>query len=454
MNDNEDKTIDTTHLNKRLMGNVVRLPLQVVEAHGSALDTVEHGRLLDFWGDEGVSSLGYNTRELRDAIEAFLATSAPHQLPDVYPNQIRWDAAETICAATEMDRIFFANSGAEANETAIKLARKYAWDKEGKPMESESFIGDISGEVRHRPSERYAAVARRHIVLTVAGNFHGRTGYAMAAADFRVSPYHRWGYGPLPQGFGVLDPERGWKQVVTDGREHAPAEPQWDKVAAVTFAPVLGNNVVYTYPKAFWEQIATLRTIHGFTIIHDDVQAGSGRSGHFATYQGIAEQHGLAPSLVRPDILCLGKGMALGFPMSAVLASQEVAKAFTPGVHFNTFGGSPFVCFMAQRYFAWLNENLSHVRYIGRLIRDAFQFRPWISAHDGMGLLNAFQPDYAKHGYNGFDFCHEARNHGLSLVTHRPLGPIRFTPPMNVTDRELMMAFTALDDTHIALLRR
>lgn len=447
-NANDDTTISTLHLNKRLMGNVTRLPVQVGEAVRASLNTEEHGEILDFWGDEGVCSLGYNTPQLLQAIQSFLGTGAPHQLPDVYPNKVRWDAAELICRSTEMDRIFFANSGAEANETAIKLARKFAWDQEGKPMENENYIGEVSGEVRTRRSDRYAAVAKRHVVLTVAGNFHGRTAFAMAAADFRVSPYHRFGYGPLPMGFGVLDPDQGWQQVVTDGREHEARTPDWSTVAAVTLAPVLGNNVVHTYSREFWEQLGALRKQHGFLIIHDDVQAGSGRAGHFATYQGLHED----AELVRPDILCLGKGIALGFPMSAVLASERVTASFTPGVHFNTFGGSPWVCHMASVYYRWLGENLDKVRANGERIRLAFASRPWIKHHDGMGMLNAFTPDFERFGYSGYNFSHRARDFGLSLVTHRPYGPIRFTPPMNISDADLARALDALDRTHLSLI--
>jgi len=417
-NPNEDTSIDTSALNKRLMGNIVRLPVEVQRAVDSQLFQEDGERFLDFWGDEGVCSLGYNSDEYRDAVQNFFRTGAPQQLPDIYPTGIRWQAAEMICNRVGMDRIFFSNSGTEAVEAAIKIARKHWWDKEPNPKDDR--------------------IGKRHIVLTVEGNFHGRTGLSMAAGDYRVSPYHRHGFGPLAQGFGVIAPDGdfNFKQVVTDSKEHEPREIEWDTVAAVIFAPVLGNNLVKTYPDAFFKSLDKIRAETGVLIIHDDVQAGSGRAGEYATWQ---------KSGSKPDIMTLGKGIAMGHPMSCMLATEEVAQAFTPGVHFNTFGGAPFCCYLAIEMYSWLDDNLDEVRKKGNMIRDFFAGQDWIVDHDGAGLLNAFTPDFV--GYNGFDFMHGARRNGLLLATHRPFGPIRFTPPLNVSYIDLEIALEALQTT-------
>ena len=430
-NSNEDKSINTEEYNKRLMNNVVRLPMVIGPAQGSSMLDVESGQeLVDYWGDEGVCSLGYNTPEVVQAVLKFFGSGHPHQLPDIYPNQRRWDAAELICDRTGMDRIFFANSGAEANEGAIKMARKYWWDQEGQPM-----VNEVKADV-----------AKRHVILTIEGNFHGRTALAMAAGDFRVSPYHRWGFGEMPKGFGVLAPSEGWKQVVTDGVIHSAQEPDWDTIAAINLAPVLGNNCVKTYPREFWEKLAQIREEHGLLLIYDDVQAGSGRAGYFATWQHPDIQ-------VKPDIMMLAKGIAMGFPMSCILARDDVAATFTPGVHFNTFGGSPFVCHMAVEMYRWLDEHIEEVREKGELIRKGFAQMEWIKEHDGSGLLNAFLPDFEAHGYDGFKFIHEARTLGLSLATHRQFGPIRFTPRLNVPVEEVREALAAINAVHMRLAK-
>lgn len=433
-NPNEEKpTYDATEYNRHLMNNVIRTPLVVSTAQGEVINTPQ-GPLLDFWGDEGVCSLGYNTPEFTQALLGFMATGAPHQLPDVYPHEFRWQAAEMLCTRTEMDKVFFACTGTEANEGAIKLARKFWWDREGSPMRSDVL----------------ASRAKRHVILTVEGNFHGRTANSSAAGDFRVSPYHRWGFGPTPMGFGVLSASADahgnvhFEQVVTNGVEHVPKEPDWETVAGVIMAPVLGNNVVHTYGREFWVALEKLRKETGVLVIYDDVQAGNGRAGYNATWQ-----HPLCR--VKPDIMTLAKGMAMGFPMSALLASADVAKAFTPGVHFNTFAGSPLISWMAVKYIEWLDANLAEVREKGARIRAKFSAREWIKHHDGWGMLNAFTPDFERHGYDGFDFVTEARRHGLSLCTHRQFGPIRFTPPMNVSEDVLRKAFEALDRTDNAL---
>lgn len=437
MNTNIDSTLTNDDYNRRLMGNIQRLPLVVASAQGATLKLQDGRELLDFWGDEGVCSLGYNTVEYRAAVAKF-PPAAPHQLPDIYPNQLRFKAAEVIALRTEMDRVFFSGSGAESNEAAIKLARKYWWDKDtGVKRDTKAW------ERRHAP------VHARHRILTVEGNFHGRTAFAMAAGDFRCSPYHRWGFGPIPEGFGVIKPvydattgECKFMEVVADGVEHdEPREVDWSTVAAVILAPVLGNNVVQTYPPAFWAGLARIRAMTGTLLIYDDVQAGNGRAGHFATYQH--------PECgVKPDIMTLAKGIAMGYPMAVTLASEDVAASFTPGVHFNTFAGSPFVCHMAIQMYAWLDRNLPLVRAIGDRIRAEFKKREEWLTYSGWGMLNGFTPLYDKFKYDGYKFCTEAREHGLSLVTHRPLGIIRFTPPFTIAPHELDAAFKALDATH------
>jgi len=422
--------------NGRLMNNVERYPLLVGAAQGSTLynegcadkkkwmhaEPMPYG-LLDYWGDEGVCSLGYNSPEVFRAIHKFLGTGYPHQLPDIYPHPLRYQLADMLCERTGMDRVFLANSGTEANESAIKIARKYWWDR-GKHTKYDD------------------KVAERHIIFTIEGNFHGRTGLSLAAGDFRVSPYHRWGFGPLPEGFAVLTADPDWtrpvfKQVVSNGEEHEPVEPDWESAAAIILAPVLGNNCVRTYPQAFFDELMYIRQKYGVLLIFDDVQAGSGRAGAYATWQHYN---------VKPDIMTLAKGMAMGFPMSAMLATEKVARTFTPGVHFNTFGGSPFVCHMAIEMLRWLDDHMEEINEKGKFIREWLaSLDDCIGAVDGIGMLNAFTPVWDELPFDGFQLIREARKHGLSMATHRASGPVRFTPPLNVAMEEIN---TAIDKLH------
>lgn len=429
---NADSSYDHTQYNRRLMGNIVRMPLIAGLASGATFQETLSGRsLLDFWGDEGVASMGYNTAEFHNAMEEFLKSGQPHRLPDVYPHELRFQAAEIICSRTGMDRLFFSNSGTEANEAAIKLARKYWWDREAE--EGQPGFGDAFPQHKN--------CARRHKIYTLAGNFHGRTGYSLAASDFQVSPYHRVGFGVSAPGFGVISDD--FKEVAFDGVVlGGDVEPDWTKVAAVMMAPVLGNNLVKTYPDSFWQKLEAMRKKHGFLVVYDDVQAGNGRAGHYATWQ----KYG-----VKPDIMTLSKGIAMGFPMSVTLASEAVAASFTPGVHFNTFGGTLMMCHFAIKLYQWLDDNIHLVRERGEFIREQFDSRSWISHFDGSGMLNAFQPDFELHGYDGYQFIAKSRELGLALVTHRQHGMIRFTPPLNVSLVDLRRAFDILDETHKAL---
>jgi len=431
---NADSSYDHEQYNKRLMGNIVRMPLVAGHARGAHLEIApidggEMRSILDFWGDEGVASLGYNSDEFRMAMAEFLNAELPQRLPDVYPHELRWKAAEIICSRTGMDRLFYSNSGTEANEAAIKLARKYWWDKEA--SEGNPGFGEAYPQLKN--------CARRHKIYTIEGNFHGRTGYSLAASDYRVSPYHRTGYGVSAPGFGVITDDL--REVAFDCQEMPGTnEPDWSKVAAVMLAPVLGNNLVKTYPQSFWERLDQLRKQHGVLLVYDDVQAGNGRAGHYATWQ----KHG-----VKPDIMSLSKGIAMGLPMSVTLASEEVAKSFaTPGVHFNTFGGTLLCCHLAIKLYEWLDEHIHEVRHRGDLIRENFGARSWVKHFDGSGMLNAFQPDFKQFGYDGYQFIARSRENGLALVTHRQYGMIRFTPPLNVSASDLQEAFNILDQTH------
>ena len=160
----------------RLFNITDRLPMSFVKGEGSSLIDITGKAYIDCWNDEGVASLGYNTPEVKDAMTGFINSGAQHRTPRALHSKVRDDHANIVCAATGYDRVFYANSGAEANESAIKLAR--LWQHKSGP-------GKMG-------------------VVTVKGNFHGRTAFAMACSDSTSSPYHKEGYGPMPAMFGIF----------------------------------------------------------------------------------------------------------------------------------------------------------------------------------------------------------------------------------------------------------
>jgi acetylornithine/succinyldiaminopimelate/putrescine aminotransferase len=430
--------MDTT--NKPFMNVIDRVPVNIVGGDGVWLIDDQGNRYIDLWGDEGVASLGYGG-EFLIALEKFASEETLQRLPDMYHNPLRAEVAAALCQHARFDRVFFCNSGAEANEAAIKLARRY-WSK-----------------VRGQPN--------RFWVLTVQGNFHGRTGYALAASDSTDSPYHKQGYGPTTPGFGVIPDDLDIEKVVhwdtwtedgdvtADGRYTNAAfeEADWSRVAAVTMAPILGNNVVKTYPKAFWDKLNALRAKHGFLIIFDEVQVGMGRTGNFCCHHSETLTGG-----VRPDINAMGKGLAMGLPAACILADEEIARAFVPGVHFSTFGGTLLSCFMMRELMEWLDANMGSI--LVKHSRIAAQFATMqadglLQGFDGAGVHWGFTPRWDRAGFpdalDGPTVCEAARAHGILMCTHRKHGPIRFTPPLNVSMGELDFALLALRKTLVNL---
>lgn len=430
-NSNLDKAT-TTKYDGCLMNTVTRLPLNITKAKGSRIyDSISKTWMLDFFGDGGVLSMGYNSTEIKRAMRAWKRTGMPHQLPDVYPNEFRRQASRLICEKTELDKVFFINSGTEAVEASIKLARKYWCDAANfRPIN----IGDAGP---------------RHKIYTIDGNFHGRTGFSLGATDDADTPYHKIGFGPVPKGFGVLKTTRIDGKLKFFSKSfntviRANSQLDWLDVGAIILSPVLARNDVRMYSLEFMRELAEIRRRFGVLLIFDDILAGSGMTGEFATWK---------INGIKPDIMTLGKGMAMGFPMSACVASKKVATAFTPGTHFNTHGGSPFACFMMLQMWSWLEKNIEKVKERGAFIYNELAEMDWIASNEGVGFLNTFTPDFKHYGYDGYKFTRAARYNGLSIVTFRPHGGIRFTPPLNTSLRDIKKALKILQKTHESLIR-
>jgi acetylornithine/succinyldiaminopimelate/putrescine aminotransferase len=385
------------------MNTVDRMPFTVVAAEGHYITTSDGRRLFDMWNDEGVNSLGWNTGLLLGAIMKFFGEKRPHQLADIYPNDIRSQCADMLCQATRMDRVFFANSGTESYEAAVKLARKHHHDR---------------------------GTGKRSIA-TLAGNFHGRTGFAMAASDASDSPYHKIGYDPMPEGFYVVE---SLDQIKVG------------ETCAFSMATILGNNVVHTYSREWLLEVRKFCSDNDILLIFDEIQVGMGRTGDFTAW------HNIGGDALKPDIMTMGKGMAAGFPMAACLAKEHVAVTFTPGTHFSTFAGSPFACWMNTLVLEYLDEHMCDIRDRGNQIREEMKERVdqgWINEFDGMGIHWAFTPDWD--AYDGFQFCEEMIRQGVVMATWRKHGPIRFCPPLNISEDELSMIFDAMDRAESAL---
>ena len=279
-----------------LMDTYARWPVAFARGEGSWLYTEKGEPYLDLTGGIAVTVLGHAHPEVTRAITtqagALLHCSNLYEIPG------QEALAARLTSLTGLDRAFFCNSGAEANEAAIKLARRFAWIQGGR---------------------------ERHLIITLAGSFHGRTLGALSAT---AQPKYQEGFGPLVPGFVAVPP--GDVESLAQALEQ-----QEGKVCAVLLEPVLGEGGVIPLGDDYLREAERLCRRHGVLLLVDEVQTGMGRTGAFLASQAAG---------IRPDVVTLAKGLANGVPIGAVLATEAVAAGFVPGSHASTFGGNPLAC--------------------------------------------------------------------------------------------------------------
>jgi acetylornithine/N-succinyldiaminopimelate aminotransferase len=356
--------------------------------------------MLDFYADTGTASLGYNSVYQKSALRQMLADGTPLHVPFVVQHDLREAIAEQLCNRTGMDKVFFCTSGAEATEAAIKCARK---------------------------TQAGRGFPHRVNVYSVHDAFHGRTLGSLAASDGPT--YHYAGFGPMPSGFHRF-------------REIEDIKPD---AAAVIIAPIFGNYDLRVLDVDWLARLMSYCDKHDIIVIFDEVQTGAARASNHWTY---AQHIGL-----RPDIVCLAKGMAMGAACGAMLARGDAAMAFTPGSHYTTFGAQPLAMAMVRGMIAYLDETQSkqweNTMDKGKLLVDLLKQSEHIKAL-GMGQ----DIDVRGHGLMvGFDvavdkmaFGVECQRLGLLLVGFRPgPGPVKLSPPLIVTKDEIKLAVRLME---------
>ena len=273
-----------------LLPTYARVDLAFERGEGAWLVATNGDRYLDFTSGVAVNALGHAHPHLLEAIaeqaKKVLHVSNLYRVPEAER------LAERLCAASFADVVFFANSGAEAMECAIKMARKYQ-SANGKP-------------------ERYR-------IITFEGAFHGRTLATLAAGGQKK---YLDGFGPVAEGF----------DQVPFGDLEATKRAIGVETAAILIEPIMGEGGVRVVPPEFLRALRRLCDEHGLVLVFDEVQSGMGRSGELFAYQ----RYGVAP-----DIMGLAKALGGGFPIGACLATSEAANGMTTGTHGSTFGGNP-----------------------------------------------------------------------------------------------------------------
>ncbi len=274
--------------NRYLIGNYARYPVSFVKGEGVYLYDESGKKYIDMLSGIAVNTLGYNHPELTKTIcqqaEKILHVS------NLFYIQPQTDVAKILVENSSGDKVFFCNSGAEANEAAIKLARRYFYDKK---------------------EEKYE-------IITFTGGFHGRT---LATITATAQPKYQEGFSPLPEGFVYAEYNniKSFLEKITD------------KTAAVLIEIIQGEGGVIPAEKEFIETVYSVCREKGILLIVDEVQTGIGRTGKFFAYQHFN---------IEPDIITSAKGLGGGVPIGAVIAKEEVAKSFVPGTHGSTFGGN------------------------------------------------------------------------------------------------------------------
>lgn len=383
----------------RLLATYKPQPFVVARGRGSELFDVDGHRYLDFCAGVAVCCLGHGHPELARAIGEQAARVM--QVSNYFYNEENILLADELCRATGFDRAFFCNSGAEANEAVLKLARRH-FHGLGQP-------------------ERYRVICFQRA-------FHGRT---MATVTMGGTEAYRVGFGPPLAGvehvaYGDLEAVRGL---------------MGPDVAAVHVEPVQGEGGVLPAPPGFLAGLRALCDEHGALLTLDEVQTGIGRTGRM-----LAAEH----AGVRADAVALAKGLGGGFPIGAMLVREALAESLPSGTHGSTFGGNPLASAAARAVLRVLVAEGLMDRAEARGRRLAAGLAAVASRHPalcvgerGMGLLRAL---VLKDGIVARDLLGPARERGL-LVTAAGASALRFTPPLVVTESEVDEAVAMVDET-------
>ena len=370
------KAIDRQYV----MNTYARFDLLIERGEG-ALCYDENGReYIDLTSGIGVNSLGYSDADWAGAVAA--QAGRLNHTSNLFYTEPCALLAEKLCLRTGYDKVFFANSGAEANECAIKLARKYSHDKYGEG---------------------------RSKVLTLVNSFHGRTISTLSATG--QDGYHKW-FFPFTEGFEyVAAGDIGALDKAADG------------ACALIVEFVQGEGGVVALDKEFVQKAYDLCRRRDILFIADEVQTGMGRTGRL-----LASEH----FSIRPDVTTLAKGLGGGLPIGAVLALGEAAGTLGFGMHGSTFGGNPIVCAGAGVVLDKLDGKLlADVERKGEYIRRRLADCEGAANVSGLGMMVGILP---AHG-TAKDIAKKAITEGLLVLTAKDR--VRLLPPLTITDAQL-----------------
>lgn len=377
------------------INNYRQLPIVFEEGKGNSLIDKEGKEYLDFVAGIAVNALGYKNTKLNEALKAQIDKFT--HCSNLYYNEPAIEAAQKLIKASGLNKVFFCNSGAEANEAAIKLARKYSKEKFGQD---------------------------KYEIISMKNSFHGRT---IATITATGQEKYQKNLSPLLPGIKYCE-YNNIEQI-----ENTIS----DKTCAVLIEIIQGEGGIVSIDKDYLIKVRALCDKYNVVLIFDEVQTGIGRTGEIFAYQLYD---------IKPDILSLAKGLGAGIPIGAIVANEKVARGFEPGDHASTFGGNPLACTAAKVVLSELLEGdlLVHIKEMGEYLKaklsELKKKKDVIIDLRGTGLIQGIALD----GVSILEVLTKCMEKGLLLVGAGS-NVIRFVPPLTITKEEIDKAIDILD---------
>jgi predicted acetylornithine/succinylornithine family transaminase len=377
------------------MNTYSRFPVVFVKGRGTRLYDQEGKEYIDFVAGVAVNILGHCNHQVTVAIQKQVQRLM--HVSNLYYNEPQLHLAKLLVKHSFADKVFFCNSGAEANEAAIKLARKAAKARWGN---------------------------NRYEIITMTHSFHGRTLATLTAT----------GQERIQAGFEPLVP--GFKYVPFN--DISAVEKAVDsKTAAILVEPIQGEGGVHIPSDDYLPALRKLCDEHGLFLILDEVQTGMGRTGKLFAYEH---------SDTQPDMMTLAKGLGNGFPIGALLAKASVAEAFGPGSHASTFGGNPVACAAATAVLETLLED-NHIlencqrmgEYLVKQLKELAEDHALVRSVRGKGLLVGMDLTM-----DGRPIASECLSEGV-IINCTADKVLRFIPPLIITQEEIDQLIAVLD---------
>lgn len=383
--------VDLKKEDKKYIANTYsRFDLELVKGNGSVLSDELNRSYIDMGAGIAVNTFGTNDKQWKKAVTEQMNLLS--HTSNLYYTDPQVKLAKLLCMKTGMKKVFFCNSGAEANECAIKTARKYSSDKYG---------------------------AGRHTIVTLYNSFHGRTVTTLSATGQDV--FHK-DFGPFTEGFVYAKP---------DDYEDMKNLLETNSCCAVMIELIQGEGGVYVLDKDYVNKVVSLAHERDILVMIDEVQTGNGRTGELYCYK----RYG-----IEPDIVTTAKGLGGGLPIGAAMFNAKTENVLGYGSHGSTFGGNPIICAGACSIIKRIDRRLlNSVTKKEKLIRDLLKDSKGIISVSGMGLMLGVET--VRPAKNVVNDC---MKNGVLFLTAK--NKVRLLPPLNISEENIRKAISVLKE--------